>query len=140
MELHRSNVITGEAYSAWVERLALLNYRFVRVRVEDIIRRLEVNGYVTSNGTRAMLKTLEGPDCSEDSAVAVGAQVIAALALTTPRAQMELILSLMIATLRRGREASMVLFRFRDAIRSRLVLAPTLRDQVLQTLDLYIQI
>ena len=66
-ELRRSQVITDEQYSAWVERMVLLNYHFVRLEHEDIVRRLEANSYITTDGTRAMLTTLEGPECSEDS-------------------------------------------------------------------------
>ena len=139
-ELHRSNGITGEAYSSWIERLASLNYWFVRVRSEDIIRRLKANGYMTTDGTRAMIKTLEGPDCSEDSAVSVGAEVIISLAGSAPREQVDLILSLVIETLRRGRDSSPVLLKFRNTIASRLSLAPPARDQLLQTVDLYIRL
>ena len=62
-ELYRSDLVSADDYSAWIESLALLNYGFVRIQAEDIVRRLEVNGYVTTGGTRAMLKTLEGPEC-----------------------------------------------------------------------------
>ena len=60
-ELRRSEVITDEAYSSWIERLVLLSYWFVRIDPQDIVRRLEVNGYTTTDGTWAMLRTLEGP-------------------------------------------------------------------------------
>ena len=136
-ELHRSDVVAGEAYSSWIERLALLNYWFVRVRPEDIVQRLEVNGYVTTDGTRAMLKTLEGPDCSLDSAISVGAAMITAVAGSAPRWQAELILLLVLVTLQRGRERSPVLLKFRNEIASRLALAPLIRNQLLQTVDLY---
>ena len=139
-ELHRSKLIADEAYSVWVEWLALLNYRFVRVRPVDIVRRLEANGFVTTPGTRAMLRTLEGPDCTEDSAVSVGAEIIAALAGRAPPVQMELILSLVLATLQRGRKASPVLLKFRDEVASRLNLALPTRNRILHTVNLYIQI
>ena len=139
-ELHRSNLIADEGYSVWVEWLALLNYRFVRIGPLDIVRRLEANGYVTTPGTRAMLRTLEGPDCTVDSAVSVGAEVIAALAGRAPPEQMELILSLVLATLQRGRKASPVLLKFRDEIASRLNLALPTRNRIVQAINLYIRI
>ena len=139
-ELLRSSVITGEAYSSWIERLALLNYWFVQVHAEDIVRRLEANGYMTTVGTRAMLRTLEGPDCSENSAVSVAAELIAELAGRAPREQMGLLLALVIATLRRGRETSLVLPKFREEVASRLALAPLTRDRLLRTVDLYLQV
>ena len=139
-ELHRSNLITDEAYSVLVEWLALLNYRFVRIRPVDIVRRLEANGFVTTPGTRAMFRTLEAPDCTEDSALSVGAEVVAALAGRAPPLQMELILPLVLATLQHGRKASPVLLKFRDEIASRLNLAPSSRNRILQAVNLYIQV
>ena len=118
-ELHRSSLIADEAYSVWVEWLASLNYRFVRVRPVDIVRRLEANGFVTTLGTRAMFSTLEGPDCTVDSAISVGVKVIVALEGRAPPVQMELILLLVLATLQRGRRASPVLLKFRDEIASK---------------------
>ena len=139
-ELLRSNFITDEVYSSCVERLASLNYWFVQVRSEDIVRRLKANGFMTTDGTRAMVKTLEGPDCSEISAVSVGAEIITAVAGMAPREQVELILSFVIETLRRGREANSVLLKFRSVIASRLSLAAPLRDQLLRSVDLYIRL
>ena len=140
LDLHRSELIADQAYSVWVEWLASLNYRFVRVRPVDIVRRLEANGFVTTPGTRAMFRTLEGPDCTEDSAVSVGVEVIAALAGRAPPLQLELILPLVLATLQHGRKASPILLKFRDEIASRLNLAPSTRNRILQAVNLYIQI
>ena len=139
-ELHRSDLITDEGYSVLVEWLALLNYRFVRVRPVDIVRRLAANGFVTTPGTRAMFRTLQGPDCTEDSALSVGAEVVAALAGRAPPLQMELILSLVLATLHRGRKTSPVLLNFRDGIASKLDLALPTRNRILQAVNLYIQV
>ena len=137
-ELRCSNELTDEEYSSLIERLVLLNYKFVRVRSEDIVRRLEANGYITTDGTRAMLKTLEGPDCSEESAVSVGAEVVTELAGRAPREQLHLLLSVVVATIQRGRAPRPVLLRFRNAIADALVLDPVMRHQLLPTVDFYI--
>ena len=138
-ELHRSGVVTSDEYSSWIERLASSNYWLVGVRAEDIVRRLETNGYMTTDGTRAMLRALEGPDCSEDSAVTVGAELITELAGRVPHGQMELLLFAVVANVQHGRETRRVLTKFRDEIASRLALAPPTRDQILKPLDLYMQ-
>ena len=137
-ELHCSNGLSDEEYSSLIERLVLLNYKFVQVRAEDIVRRLEANGYMTTDGTRAMLKTLEGPDCSEESAVTVGAQVVTELAGRAPPQQLHLLLSVVVATIQRGRAPRPVLLRFRNAIADALVLDPVMRHQLLPTVDFYI--
>ena len=139
-ELLRADVITEDEYSSWIERLVSLNYLFVRVSAEDIVRRLEANGYETTAGTLSMLGTLEGPDCDEDSAVSVAAQVIVTLAETVQPGQMQLILSAVVMALQRGRKISQVLQRFRGEIESRLSLAPVARDQLLLFLDTYIRL
>ena len=140
-DLRKHDAITDEAYSQWIERLALLNYWFVRVSAEDVARRLETNAYGTTEGTRAMLRTLEGPDCSEDRAIAVASQVIASLAGRALPKQMDFILLAVLATLRNGREMSSVLWRFREVLAESLlsVLSPASRHRLLQTADIYIR-
>ena len=64
LELRRSGELTDEQYSAFVARLAQLHYRFVRVEAADIHRLLEANGYMTDDASRALIATLEGPECS----------------------------------------------------------------------------
>ena len=141
-DLRRAEAVTEEEYSLSVERLAVLNYRFVRVRPEDIIRRLEASVYTTSEGTQAMLRTLEGPDCSEDWAISVASRVIVLLAGKIPTEQLGWILVRMLTTLRNGREGSSVLFRFRDSIASGLALVagPLTRARLLQIADDHIPI
>ena len=137
-ELRRSDVISDNEYSAGVEQLALLNYWFVRVLPADIIRRLEVNSYITTQGTRALFRTLEGPHCTDDSALSVATNIVVTLAESIPSHQMDIILSIVISTLRHGRESSSILFKFRNELASRLALAPFVREQVLQVVDGYI--
>ena len=112
-ELHRTNEISADAYSSYVEQLALMNYWFLRITAKDIIRRLEASGYMTTEGTRAMLSTLEGPDCSEESAVSVGTELIASIAAKAPPEQTDVLLEVVIAMLRRGRSTGQVLLKFR---------------------------
>ena len=139
-ELLRTNDITVDAYSSYVEQLASLNYWFVRVSSQDIISRLEANGYMTNEGTRAMLRTLEGPDCSDEAAVSVASELISTLAGRAPLTQTQLILSVVIAELRRGRELRPVLQMLKDEIATRLALVPFKRDQLLLTVDLHMWI
>ena len=134
-ELCRVDVITPQEYSSQIEDLVLLNYRFVRVDATDILRRLEENGYVTTDGTRAMLGTLEGPDRSEGSAISVATEVIVTLARKAPRQQVALILGAVFEALQRGRQGSQVLQRFRGTVESRLYIDPLTSDWLLGTID-----
>ena len=138
VELRLSNVITDEQYSSSIERLAQLNYRFVRVSADDILRSLKASGYATTDGAHAMFGTLRGPDCSEDSAVSVATDVVIALADKVGHDQMEPILSMALASLRHGRISRPVLLKFRHIVASRLALYPKTRNQILRTVDAHI--
>ena len=143
MELLRSNVISAEEYSSKIEELVLMSYWFVRIRAEDILWSLETNGYRTTPGTRAMLRTLGGPDCTEDTAASVGSEVIATLAKAKGplvQQQFDLLLDLVLAAIRHGRHTDLVLLKFKAEIVARLTLAPLQYDWILQAVDFYMQI
>ena len=139
IELKRTGIITGDEYSKFIEQLVELNYRFVQVRGEDIVRRLEAAGYSTTPGIRAMFKTLEGPECSEDAGVAVATDIMIGIVGKSLAGQAELILSMIVAVLKRGREPVRVLTRFRDVLDSRLVMFPFARVRLLESLNLHIE-
>ena len=139
-ELLRSDVINAEAYSSGIEQLVLLNYWFVRISAEDILRSLESNGYQTTPGTQAMLRTLWGPDCTEDAAASVGAEVIATLAKRPLIPEhLEVLLSSVVAAIRRGRHTNQVLLKFKSGIAARLTLLPLQCDRILQAVDFYMR-
>lgn len=137
LECWRSGALNGDDYSRIVERLAEMNYWFVQVRAEDIISSFVKSGYVTTNGTRAMLRTLQGPDCSEDSAIIVAVNVVVELASRTVPGQLDLIMGLMLSTLQRGRETSPVLMKFQEAIRDDSRLTPLARQEILASISAY---
>jgi len=141
IELLRSNVITEAEYSSKIEELVLMNYWFVRIRAADILWSLEANGYQTTPGTRAMLTTLSGPDCVEDTAAYVGAEVIATLAKgPLIQQQLDLLLSSVLATILHGRHTDHVVLKFETEIAARLALVPLQRARILQAVDSYMQI
>ena len=137
-ELLRSEVITPDQYACWIERLIMLNYRNVRVRPRDIFLRLEKSQYVTTEETRAMIKVLEAPDCSEDCAIAVAASVVNLLATRAPIRQTDLILWTILAALRHGREMGIVLLKFRERVSSELASTPIIRDHAIRTIESFI--
>jgi len=139
-ELLRSNVITEVEYSSKIEEFVLMNYWFVRISAKDILWSLETNGYQTTPGTRAMLRTLGGPDCTEDTAASVGAEVIATLAKgALIQQQLFLLLDLVLAAIRHGRHTDLVLLKFKDEIATRLTLVPECA-RILHEVDSYMQI
>ena len=138
-ELLHSRLITDQEYSSKVEQLVLMNYWFVRIRAKDILNGLESSEYQITPGIQAMLKTLRGPDCSEDAAASVGGDVVASLAKGALLPQrLEFILSLVVGAIRSGRHTNQVVLKFRDEIAIRLQLAPLQYTRILQALKLYL--
>lgn len=140
-ELARSGVITYEEYSSHIEQLARMNYWYVRIGPLDILQRLEASHYRITEGIRSMLRALQGPDCSEDAAASVAAEIIASIAkksLLQPLG--EQLLSLVIAEMRSGRHTNQVLIKFKREIAVRLNLAPLQCARILRMIDLYMQV
>ena len=137
-ELLRSDVITEVEYSSKIEELVRMNYWFVRVSAKDMLWNLEANGYQTDPGTRAMLRTLSAPDCSEEAAASVGAEVISSLAKRPLiQQQFDLLLSSVLTAICQGRHTDLILLEFKAEIAARLALVPLQRARILQAVDFY---
>ena len=139
-ELRRLSIIGEDQYANWIERLIKMNYSYVRIQARDIFLRLKKNEFATTIGTRAMIDSLEGPHCSEDSAVFVGAKLIALLSKDAPLRQTDLILWRLLSVLRRGRELSPVLYKFRETVSDDLSIDLQRRDRLTATIDSYIRL
>ena len=139
LELRRSGELTDEQYSAFVARLSQLHYRFVRVEAADIHRLLEANGYVTDDASRALIATLEGPECSLESAVRVVSTLIAAIGLRHPPNE-PLIIPALLAALHRGRETTTALWECRALVESLLFDAPPAKSRVVSFVDQWIAV
>ena len=133
----KSGGLNDADYSRLVARLAAMNYWFVRVRSEDIINSFEENGYVTTDGTRAMLRTLQGPECTEDAAVRVAVNVVVALLSRTMPGQFDLVLGLVLSTLQTGREMGPVLLKFEEAVKMDGRLSRFARQRILESMLAY---
>ncbi len=140
-ELRRVGELTDQEYSSLIARLVALNYRFLQVEPADILRLLEANGFRTDERTRALLSTLEGPECTPESAVSVVAGLIAALALIPlPEHQEPLLVSVLLWHLRHGRETTTVLEDCLRELRLRLELAPLAQARISSLVTQYIRI
>ncbi len=130
-ELRRTGELADQEYSSLVAKIAVLNYRFLHVDTADILQLLEANGFQTDEGTRALLKTLRGPECSQESAVSVVADLVAALSLKgLPEQQETLLVSVLLGNLHHGRETTTVLEDCLRNLKARLALAPTAQIRV----------
>ncbi len=140
VELLRSGTITEDTYSSKIEELALMNYWFVRVKSSDILQSLKLSNYHTTPGVQAMLQTLRGPDCSENTAALVATEIINALARTTMLPdQFELLSFSVLREIQSGRHSNSILHRFGNEITARLQLIPIKQAHILQIVDTLIQ-
>ncbi len=131
LELRRCAFLTDLQYSSHIAELASMNYRFIRVNAADVLRLLEENGYVTDGHTLALLGTLEGPDCNEDSAVAVISDIIVSLSLQSLLQMREsLLITALLGTLHRGRGTSLALRKCLAILDSKLSAFPTVRYRI----------
>ncbi len=138
-ELRRSGKITADDHSAAVEQLASMNYSFVCVEPDDLVRRVRSNGYKSSEGILAMIRTLQGPDCTQESAVQVAAQVLVELSGEAPLSGLLLILDLLVADLRHERDAKQVLSQLAQMLpsSSKLGIMPWVRNALLSSIRLH---
>ena len=136
-ELQNADVISSDRYSELIERLASMNYTFLRVSADDIVRRLRTNGYQTTHGTRAMLRTLRGPECPAEKAVSVAAATVAEVAIGLSAPNLTLFVALVMSELRAGREFIDIWKPFRDflAQHPKLSYVPPKRSAVLSIVD-----
>ena len=138
IELRRAEILTDVQYSAHVGKLAELNYRFIRVDTADMLRLFEANDYMTNEGTRALLKMLEGPECSQESAVRVVSGLIVTLA-TRQLPHEALLVDRLLSHLHRGRRLTMALWECRATLESWPGLPPPVRSRVLRSVDEFIE-
>ena len=137
LDAYRSGALGDAEYTTFVERLASMNYWYVRVRSGDIIGSFEQNGYATNAGTRGMFRTLEGPECGEDAAVNVMVDVVVGLLSRTMPGQFDIILALVLSTLQKGRETSPVLVKFEQALQVHPRLSIRARQRILESIAAY---
>ena len=140
-ELARTEVITYEEYSSYVEDLARMNYWYLHIGPQDILQRLEASHYRITESIQLMLRSLRGPDCSEAAAASVAAEIIASIAKKSLLQHLgEQMLSLVIAEMRAGRHSNHVLIEFKREITVKLSLAPVQCTRILRAVDLYMRV
>ena len=137
VELRRAGHIPADDYSASIEQLASMHYSFVSVESGDIVQRLRQNGYMSSEGIRAMLRGLRAPECSDESAIGVAAQVLVELADEVPLARLSLILELLMAEIRVGRDSQQVLEQLRQMLATsrKMLLMPWVSKALMSSIE-----
>lgn len=134
--LTERGVLSSHQYSDALVQLAVAGYRFLIVRADDLLWVLDRNSMRYTEEVSAFFRNLEGPHCTEDSAVAVLADLVRLIALhgIKDRAS-DNALDVIMRTLTTGRQPRRVIARFRAAVLARLRLLPFELERALKTID-----
>ena len=137
-DLLKNNVITKDEYHVAVEKLILANYFFVSINHDDILYQLKKNGWDISREMTKVFATLRAPDCDEDPAVALIADLIRAVWLEPIMdCQKQMILDLALNALTTSRLSARVILKLKVELNRRFALLPIQLQAVIQTIRLW---
>jgi hypothetical protein len=141
VSLRDRGILSEDEYRESIRRLAIGNYYFVSINADDLMWVLSRNDMKPSYEVSRMLSFLEGPDCSEDSAIQIIADVIRKVWLEplVLYDQKLWVLDLALGTLTKGRMVQRVVERLKAVLRARFRLMPLALPVIFRTIDLWTQ-
>jgi hypothetical protein len=74
--LHDKGRLSADRYAAAIVQLARWGYRYLALRAEDIMRVVDAHPGNASGAVAPLLRSLHGPECTLESALAVGADAL----------------------------------------------------------------
>lgn len=138
IDLQSRNLLTRDEYVRAIRQLVLSNYRHVTISANDLMWILRDD--LANNGAtfQRVIEVLHGPDCDEDSALGVGADLTRLVWLEPLLFQKKLAtLDLTLNALSTGRTVRAVLGKFRAALRHRFRLLPIQLQPILKSIELW---
>lgn len=136
-EMLSRDVLTPEAYQEAIIRLVGSNYYFISVGADDIVQPLRRRGGITPDISR-MFEVLQGPDCTEESAARIGADILRGLYLDPGlAAHRSLVTDAVLAAVVAGREPQHALAQLDAHVGVRFMLMPLQRDEVSKSIRLW---
>lgn len=79
LHLRRKGSIDENDYLSAIQKLSNIGYRFLRVTAGDLFTILKREGFSITTGIQRLFRTLEGPDCNDDSSVHIITELIVRL-------------------------------------------------------------
>jgi tetratricopeptide (TPR) repeat protein len=138
VDLKSSGIINDDEYYSAVHKLLLGNYRFVSIDGTGLFRILQAAGFAASQETSRVLESLHGPDCTEDSAVFVLAELVRRCWMEPLLYHQKLsVLEIALRALTTGRSTDRALVRFKAALRERFALAPLVLRPIFDAIDVW---
>ncbi len=139
-DMRRTQIITEDEYHEAIEKLILANYFFVSVEAKDLVWILHRHNMIITPAVQRIFEVLYGPDCSEESAINVIADLIRMVWLEAPLfTQKLMILDLCLKTLITGRLNMRVLFKLKAALQIRFALLPLALQTIFQNIKIWEQ-
>lgn len=138
VNLRDRGIVSDEEYREAIRRLALGNYYFVSINADDLMWMLIRNEMRPTYEVARILSLLEGPDCSEESAVRIIADLIRKVWLENILYNQKLwVLDLALGVLAKGRVASRVMERLKAELRTRFALMPLALPAIFRSIHLW---
>jgi hypothetical protein len=137
-DLLRTKAISDDQYHQSVIRLAQRNYQFVSTTDQDYIWALRQDGMKVTSAFLRALRALEGPDCTEDSAIfAVGSLLRDVWLEAETRATRQLVLDACVSALKHGRHPFVVLSKLEARMQRLLIMHPEAFSEVARSISLW---
>jgi tetratricopeptide (TPR) repeat protein len=138
IDLQFRSLLTRDEYMQAIRKLVLSNYRHVTISANDLMWILRDDLANNSATFQRVIEMIQGPDCDEDSALGVAADLTRLVWLEPLLFQKKLAtLDLTLSALSTGRIVRIVLAKFRAALRHRFSLLPIQLQPILQNVDLW---
>ena len=126
LDLREKGLITVEQYGEAIQKLLLANYRFVSIDGAGLLWILRANNFSSTPAVTRIFESLHGPECSEDSAVLVLADLVKRIWLEPLLYEQKLLLlELVLNTLTTGRDLERIIGRFKITLRGQFALIPS---------------
>lgn len=132
-ELKEQGVLSQEEYFAATRKLILGNYRFVSINADFLMWVFKESDFKAVPEVIKIFSTLQGPDCNEDTAVIVGADLTKMVWLEFDFVHQKMaLLELLLAVLTSRRIESQVIEKFTRALNQRFFLVPFVVKPILE--------
>jgi tetratricopeptide (TPR) repeat protein/transcription elongation GreA/GreB family factor len=140
LDLRDKGLIAEERYREVVQKLLLANYRFVSIDGAGLLWILKANSFSSTPAVTRVFESLHGPECSDDSAILVLADLVKRIWLEPVLYEQKLLLlELVLNTLTSGRDLERILNRFKITLRGQFALIPQVLRPISQSIDLWAQ-
>ncbi|MFH1467842.1 MAG: hypothetical protein ABIO70_25885 [Pseudomonadota bacterium] len=122
---HRKGLLSLADYSAVVERLAVMRYRFVSMNADVVVAILARHAWQPTMEVEEVFKCLQGPACTIESAAVVTSHVLKATVLEPAAALTQnVLIDLLLAKLTAGHDVRLLAAMVDQTLRLLLRLAP----------------